>query len=500
MPSNSLPIANEQQQNQPQALPQPPLPGTSWSNYGLPGLGGNNAPNNANTTGSSNALVASPTNNIAQQSSFNNDQLRRSVEEQNSMIKEVMGSLKDLTTTLKEKKSDDSSSNGLNLQTVLQAMQASGEVKAELSAIKTLLLATLVNKSTGAGTPSASVSGETHPDISQLIAALSSPEKQANTPNLLQQALSPSKAMSEEPPKPVELTPEEIDEKKRIEGIEKARAALGELVKQCPTENDELLSAGCGMMLMFLKNILKDPLNPRYRRVARTNANFKKSLEPLAGYVQVFEALGFDERGTQLELKSEWVESLEKDTPEASGWAKAVIEDAITNLESVREQRSPYAATPAPSSTASSPAKPKVTRWEPPPPVSLRQDPIQNPVPPPPHVQSSPAPAAGPSYPLTLAEVAKMHAEGKRPEGIKDIPDKLSMDEPSKSTMTPPPKPWEKASVASPSPHAEQTASRLYQLGEMGRSKVEIVELNDDGSENGNKSTESPVGSDQERD
>jgi len=406
------------------------------------------------------------------------------MEDQAEVIKDVVGSLKDVASALKEKKSEDK--DGLNLQVVLQAMQASSEVKAELSAIKTLLLANLVRSG---GSTNGSVL-ENGADMSQLIASLASPEKH----NALSSILSPVPAPVTTPAKAEpEPTPEEIEAKKRTEGITRAREALGEMVKQCGAELDETLAAGSGLLIMFLRNILKDPLNPRYRRVARTNANFKKSLEPLAGYLNFFDAVGFEERGSQMELKTEWVESLEKDTADVTGWAKAVIEDAISNLETVREQRSPYAPTGSGVSSTSPPLKPKAAKWEPPAPSPVRPnsvssqpisfEPVQNPVPPPP--SSSSNPASVPSYPLSFAEVAKMHAEGKRPDGIKDIPDKLSSDEPSKPTMAPPTKPWEKVNPSSPS----ASPNRLHQLGQPNRSKVEIVQLNDENGDNGSVDT-----------
>ena len=75
-----------------------------------------------------------------------------------------------------------------------------------------------------------------------------------------------------------------------------------------------------------------------------------------------------------------------------------------------------------------------------------------------------------------------MHAEGKRPDGSKDIPDRLSSDEPSKPTMSPPVKPWERASASNAG--ASSSAQRVHQVSNGGgRPKVEIVELNDDSHE-----------------
>jgi hypothetical protein len=399
------------------------------------------------------------------------DQLKRSIDDQSQLLRDVLGSLKDVLSTLKERRSDDP---GMNMAAVLQSMQSSSDVKAELSAIKTLLLANLVrpNNSSNANGDASALNASTMADVSQLMAALSTPTANYSPGK----SAAPPKA--EESPK-APPTAEELEESKKNEGITKARNALTEMVKKCPADQDDLLAAGCGLLLMFLRNLLKEPLNPRYRRVARTNANFKKSLEPLSGYLEFFEAVGFEERGSQMELKQEWTESLEKDEPAQSGWARAIIEDAISNLEAVREQRSPYVQQSSPPSKPGKPNTPVPARWEPPSSSSAAKEPVQNPVPPPPSSSTAPA------YPLSFAEVAKLHAEGKRPDGIKDIPDKISSDEPSKPSMQAPPKPWEKSSAAS-SPATSFTPPPPFTLPGRGgykpNSTVEIVELDENES------------------
>ncbi|KAJ2820865.1 hypothetical protein IWW50_004888, partial [Coemansia erecta] len=43
----------------------------------------------------------------------------------------------------------------------------------------------------------------------------------------------------------------------------------------------------------------------------------------------------------------------------------------------------------------------------------------------------------------SFAEVVQMIASGKEIPGIRDIPDQLSEEQPSESTLRAPPKPWE---------------------------------------------------------
>jgi hypothetical protein len=49
-----------------------------------------------------------------------------------------------------------------------------------------------------------------------------------------------------------------------------------------------------------------------------------------------------------------------------------------------------------------------------------------------------------PQYPLSFQEICELIASGKPVPGIRQIPNRLNDQEPSKSTMKPRPKPWEK--------------------------------------------------------
>lgn len=456
---------------------------------------------------------------VSQSSSSNGEivQLRRAVEEQSTNVRDVLASLKDVLLAMKEKSNGEGGlSNDVNLPALLQAMQNASDIKSELSAIKTLLLASFMR----GGGVSVTTTGGGGADESQkqmlenLLTSMALPvttnsSAQAMLASLTDKNDASVLNASTASAAAAETNDEEDEDAKKMrEGMEKARQALGSMVTGCA--DDDLLSSACGMLLMFLKNLLKEPSNPRYRRVAKGNANFKKALDPVNGYLEFFEAVGFEERGSsQLELKQEWVENLEtlaNDPASTSSWAKAILDDAVANLEAIREQRSPYVSTMAavPSVVAPTPgpvvaaavAPPPVTKlppvvaakWQvpssasavsatrsvsttPPPAVITKELP-----PPVVAVVSSPADApngsAEPAYPKTFAEIIRLQQEGIKPPGIKEIPDRLSADEPSKPNKNSVPKPWEVPATSSP-----VMATNMYTGG---LSRVEIQELSDE--------------------
>ena len=395
------------------------------------------------------------------------------------MIRDVVTSLKDIAVNLKETQKPAKNDVDVNVQVLLQALQQSSEIKSELNSIKTLLLANILR---GGNTTANSTDALNTHDLTELLSNLTK-----TSGNILsgQSTLATTENKNEAV---IEEESKTLDENefKRDRGIQLCREALASMVSN--SENDEILLAGCNMLLMFLKNILKEPLNPRYRRVTRANQNFKKSLEPLDGHLKFFGSVGFEERGLQLELMQEWVESLEKSSDDSiEGWAKSILEDAIANLETVREQKSVYVASestniqtkptqlPLPPSTASPAPNEK---WQHPQhkvpqqnqfqdhPNTLTSSPEKSdqkaniPVSPEDLAQSSP------TYPTSFAEVVRLQQEGKKPAGIKDIPDRLSSDAPSNPSLTPVQKPWEKVSSTSSFDQSSQSKVQIQDITE----------------------------------
>lgn len=83
-----------------------------------------------------------------------------------------------------------------------------------------------------------------------------------------------------------------ISTAQRLEEISVAVKTLGTDSKGIPTEQ-KLLTAGCGALIMYLKNILEHPDVPRYRKIITSNQNFKSLVQPLENYVAVLHSVGF---------------------------------------------------------------------------------------------------------------------------------------------------------------------------------------------------------------
>lgn len=64
--------------------------------------------------------------------------------------------------------------------------------------------------------------------------------------------------------------------------------------------------AGVDLLLLFIKNLLKNPTIPRYRRISTTNSSFKTSLLPLASHKKVLESLGFQFKQQGNSYEWEW--------------------------------------------------------------------------------------------------------------------------------------------------------------------------------------------------
>lgn len=57
--------------------------------------------------------------------------------------------------------------------------------------------------------------------------------------------------------------------------------------------NDEALKKGCQALSMYAKKVLDNPTQPRYRKIAMSNASFKNLVQPLKGHIEVLSAIGF---------------------------------------------------------------------------------------------------------------------------------------------------------------------------------------------------------------
>lgn len=78
----------------------------------------------------------------------------------------------------------------------------------------------------------------------------------------------------------------------RVKAVEQS---MDNVLKENTREN---VAIAASMLLMCLGNLVKQPEVPRYRRLATTNSNYKRCLEPLNGLSDLLRALGFETRGT----------------------------------------------------------------------------------------------------------------------------------------------------------------------------------------------------------
>ncbi|KAH9253647.1 hypothetical protein BASA81_008265 [Batrachochytrium salamandrivorans] len=321
------------------------------------------------------------------------------------LLRDTLEALKETVGLLKQQQQQPPVPQGdlqASLPVILQAMQSSSEVKAELSAIKSLLLASLIRSAGPAGVPATTTTASDglSPDLIQSLLNVQ-PVAAATEPQV-DAATSPTTATPESPDSssPTPSEKEDAADKQIEERLVKAREALAEMVASCDKLDAEVTNGGYGMVVMFIKNLLKDAMNPRYRRIAKGNANYSKLLQPLVGHKKFLEAVGFEERGGSFEFCNDWTQNLQE---QSNGFARQVLASSVANLESIREQSKGGASSP----TAAPPSE-------------------------------------TPSYPMSFEEIIRLQKEGKRPEGIKDIPnDRLSQDAPSKPVLQQPVKPWE---------------------------------------------------------
>lgn len=99
---------------------------------------------------------------------------------------------------------------------------------------------------------------------------------------------------------PADLANVGVDEKKSIASL----------------ENDEAFKKSCGALTMYVRNVLDNPTLPRYRKITTTNSSFRTLVEPLTGYVEVFNAIGFRSSGTGAS-NFEWSWQSEAPQPDA---------------------------------------------------------------------------------------------------------------------------------------------------------------------------------------
>eukprot|EP01033_Poteriospumella_lacustris_P003115 gene3116-2288_t len=166
----------------------------------------------------------------------------------------------------------------------------------------------------------------------------------------------------------------------------------------------------CDMMLMFLKNLQRDPSQPRFRRIPANNANYRALLAAAVGHRRVMRAIGFELKGNAWEWT--WLPS-----PATDGASPAVAADeerprekddvmALLAYAIERLQQTTTATTSGQdiASTTNPPYTPSRSDVTPVPATPSTPLPVPAPVPvPAPHVVPAPAPVPAPASAPTEA-------------------------------------------------------------------------------------------------
>ena len=240
------------------------------------------------------------------QSSAAVEDLRRALEEQRQAISE----LKDVVASSR----GDSASAVQAIVAEKVRAQETSDIKSELAAIKTLLLASHVNQMATPATPSSAAL-----DLSRLenVTTPISARPPIDTPQKQEDKVSEKKARnpmddlilaasaSASPSSLAassEVAPEEKQEEDNIasekeaaednekedpgiEHMKKSREALAHMVSQS-NGDQQALSKAVNILIMYLNNLIKGPEVPRFRRIAKQNSNYLKILKPIEGHAE----------------------------------------------------------------------------------------------------------------------------------------------------------------------------------------------------------------------
>lgn len=116
----------------------------------------------------------------------------------------------------------------------------------------------------------------------------------------------------------------------------------------------------CDMMLMFLKNLQRDPTQPRFRRIPANNANYRALLAVAVGHRRVMRAIGFELKGNAWEWA--WLPPVSEpavvttdddERPREKADVMALLTHAIERLQQVRGNSFPLVFDPQRAAAAS---------------------------------------------------------------------------------------------------------------------------------------------------
>jgi hypothetical protein len=105
------------------------------------------------------------------------------------------------------------------------------------------------------------------------------------------------------------------------------------MIEACPADK---LKPALNTLLMYFRNLAKEPQVPRYGRIARTNAAYTKALGDVPHHQEFLAAHGFEDRAAAVgAARSPTLEWSEEWRNNADAWAVKVLKDSIKNLEAV---------------------------------------------------------------------------------------------------------------------------------------------------------------------
>lgn len=101
----------------------------------------------------------------------------------------------------------------------------------------------------------------------------------------------------------------------------------------------ELLVSGCNAGVMYIGKLLSIPLQPRYKRVFKTNSAFQSSFGALEGYEELLLSIGFVLRDNNSSFEWSWSLSVEDalevtEAPSAAE-AKEILQRCIDALQRI---------------------------------------------------------------------------------------------------------------------------------------------------------------------
>lgn len=364
------------------------------------------------------------------------------VSEQSDLLKDVATSLKSLTTQLTkmEERMQSDKTNDASLL-ISNLTKANSDMKAELHAIKTLLLANHIQQKLSRDQKSPD-------DITGMTEALEAAEQQLKLYEQKKEAPSQIESDKATPPDPMdeliraskeqqannsnpegaESSEEKTNDEIKREKIQACSENLANLKKACTSI--ERLEPAANTLLLYLSNLISNWEAIPYGRISTNNPTYTKCLKEIPFHLEFLKACGFEDKANSsrptLEFSDEWRKA--KDD-----WAEDVLKEVkqslITLQEEIKDELSnAKTSTKAMQSTESDENK------------------IQNVE----GKEETPT-ATSESYPSSFFEVSNMLAKDKnwRPPNIKTIPNVLSEDankyQNSAASMAVP-KPWEKGS------------------------------------------------------